>query len=57
MKIEQRKEYVPIVITLETEADASAFISIIDDVKKSAAPYKYQFAVKVSNWFSNHARL
>ncbi len=59
MKIEQRKEYVPIVITLETKAEANTMSTMIERIVNSnkPAPIEKDLAIKISNWFGGHARL
>ena len=58
MKIEQQKTFKPITITLETETDAQAFWEIVqqfpnDNENKDAR----NLATRISNWFSNEAKL
>lgn len=57
MKLTQQKpEFKPITITLETVEEANAFWDVILAAKcKSKEAYK--LASEISNWFSNKAKL
>ena len=59
MKINQEKTFKPVVITLETRAEAEAFWDIVlhygnspDKAKKAAK----DLAMTISDWFSNEGQ-
>jgi hypothetical protein len=58
--MQQEGEFKPIALVLETENDALMFLDIINQyvsVGGAASEGAYQMAVRVSNWFSNEAKL
>lgn len=59
MKLEQKDDFKPIVITLETREEALAFAHICDSYngQKIATKAAVELALIVSNWFSNEAHL
>ena len=57
MKItQQSKEFSPIAIVLETKEDAAIFWDIVSLVDQASKPH-YAMARKISDWFSNEAKL
>ena len=59
MKIEQEKEFKPVIITLETKDDYDNFISIIDEaidknVKTYMSPQAKGMAIAISDFATNN---
>jgi hypothetical protein len=58
--MQQDGNFRPIALVLETEIDALRFWDIINQyvsVGGAASEEAYQMAIKISNWFSNEAKL
>ena len=57
MKIyQEKKDFIPIEITLHTEEDARSFWDMVIFSKASAKGSK-EMAIELLNWFSNEAQL
>lgn len=59
MEIKQPKpKFSPITITLESETDAQAFWEIVQQFPNdNKNKYARELATRISNWFSNEAKL
>lgn len=57
MRIEQKPEFQPITITLETKEDADLFWGLITYGSAKRQGAIKEFGDKISDWFSNEAHL
>jgi hypothetical protein len=58
MKIEQKAQFKPITITLETLDEAKAIWDAVNEGRASTGNSRsFHVCVELSNWFSNNAQL
>lgn len=57
MRLNQKEEFKPITITLETAEEAETFLKIIMYCSSKRPDHLKDMANKISNWFSNEAQL